>query len=201
VCTAADPKSACPRAESSRFQKKKIDFPPAKRVLSTRSSKSTEIYPIKTCFVFKRVRICIFLRAAHTAWNPPSLDMQLFPHIHAPHEPTYSLVVVLHDTTRSRSTAVVRQQPSRAEGQQRPCDEQLALRLSETQTHTLLEVWSLARWRCVGEKLWRSEQPTAQAGTECIRAASWRTWEAVLGEVAIVTAEEEAVRAREARHA
>jgi hypothetical protein len=43
------------------------------------------------------VRIQI-LSAARTAWNPLSLDMQLFPHIHAVLGPTDPLVVayVLH---------------------------------------------------------------------------------------------------------
>ena len=50
VYTDADPGSACPRAESPKFPKKNFDFPPAKRVLSTRSSKSPEIYPIKKVF-------------------------------------------------------------------------------------------------------------------------------------------------------
>ena len=70
-----------------------FDFPPAKRVLSTRSSKSPKIYHIKSYLFFKRVRICKFSPAARTAWNPPSLDMQPSPHIHAPHEPTDPLVV------------------------------------------------------------------------------------------------------------
>ena len=70
-----------------------FDFPPAKRVLSTRSSKSLEIYPIKHLFFYKRVRICKFSPAARTAWNPPSLDMQSSPHIHAPHGLTDPLVV------------------------------------------------------------------------------------------------------------
>ena len=34
-----------------------FDFPPAKRVLSTRSSKSSEIYPIKKVFFSKRVQL------------------------------------------------------------------------------------------------------------------------------------------------
>ena len=43
-----------------------------KRVLSTRSSKSTELYPIKTCFVFKRVQICNFcLRRARPGIRRP----------------------------------------------------------------------------------------------------------------------------------
>jgi hypothetical protein len=63
-------------------------------VLSTRSSKSPRIYPIKN-FFFKRVRICKFSPAAHTAGNPPSMDMQPFPHIHAGLGPTDPLVVVI----------------------------------------------------------------------------------------------------------
>jgi hypothetical protein len=61
VYTAADPGSACPRAESPKFPSF-FDFPPAKRVLATRSSKSTEIYPVKTFSVFKgyeSVKICM----------------------------------------------------------------------------------------------------------------------------------------------
>ena len=56
VYTAADPKSAWPRAESPKFPSF-FDFPPAKRVLSTRSSKSPEIYPIKKVFFPKRVQL------------------------------------------------------------------------------------------------------------------------------------------------
>jgi hypothetical protein len=72
-----------------------FDFPPAKRVLSTRPSKSPEIYHKKTFFSLKRVRICNFSPAARTACNPPPLDMQPFPHIHAPLRPTDLLVVAV----------------------------------------------------------------------------------------------------------
>ena len=47
-------------------------FHQPKRVLSTRSSKSPELYPIKTCFVFKRVQICNFcLRRARPGIRRP----------------------------------------------------------------------------------------------------------------------------------
>jgi hypothetical protein len=44
-----------------------FDFPPAKTVLFTRSSKSPQIYTIINVFVFKRARICKFSPAARTA--------------------------------------------------------------------------------------------------------------------------------------
>jgi hypothetical protein len=43
----------CPRAESPKFPSF-FDFPPAKRVLSNRSSKSLQFYPIKNVFKKKR---------------------------------------------------------------------------------------------------------------------------------------------------
>ena len=71
VYTAADPGPACPRAESPKFRYFLIFHQP-KRVLSTRSSKSPELYPIKTCFVFKRVQICNFcLRRARPGIRRP----------------------------------------------------------------------------------------------------------------------------------
>ena len=42
-----------------------FDFPPAKRVLSTISSKSPRIYTIKKVLFVKRVRICKFSPSAH----------------------------------------------------------------------------------------------------------------------------------------
>ena len=73
VYTAADPGSACPQAESPKLQSLFfLIFHQLKRVLSSRSSKSPEIYPIKTCFVFKRVRICNFrLRRARPGIRRP----------------------------------------------------------------------------------------------------------------------------------
>ena len=50
VYTATDRGSACPRAESPKFPSFFFDFPPAKRVLCTRSSNSLEIYHIKNFF-------------------------------------------------------------------------------------------------------------------------------------------------------
>ena len=53
VYKAADPRSACHRAGSSKFPQLS-EFSLAKRVLSTRSSKRPEFYPIKTCFKKKK---------------------------------------------------------------------------------------------------------------------------------------------------
>ena len=55
VYTAADPGSACPRAGSPKYPSSLLffDFPPAKRLLSTRSSKNSRIYPIKNFFFLK----------------------------------------------------------------------------------------------------------------------------------------------------
>ena len=69
VYTAADPGSACPRAESPKFPSFFFDFPPAKRVLSTRSSKSPEFYPIKN--VFKNKSVNFRLRRARPEIRRP----------------------------------------------------------------------------------------------------------------------------------
>jgi hypothetical protein len=53
VYTDADPRSACPPAESPKFPSF-FYFPPAKTVFSTRSSKKNpEVYAIKNIFFFE----------------------------------------------------------------------------------------------------------------------------------------------------
>jgi hypothetical protein len=84
-----------------------FDFPPAKRALSTRSSESPEIYPIYILKKFKNNKRAYFwrkkryesvnfrLQRARPDIRRPWLDMQPFPHIHAPLKPTNPLVVTI----------------------------------------------------------------------------------------------------------
>jgi hypothetical protein len=59
------------------------------------------------------------LPAARTAWNLPSLDMQLFPHIHALLGPTDPLVVALV-LCRNEVRILIFDDPAELEKRQRP---------------------------------------------------------------------------------
>jgi hypothetical protein len=73
VYTNADPKSACPRAESPSLSSHIfLDFPPAERVLSEKSSKSSEFYPIKNVFKKKRKRIAVIVNKIKNRMTLPT---------------------------------------------------------------------------------------------------------------------------------
>jgi hypothetical protein len=92
VYTATDRGSACPRAESSKF--------PSFFLISTSQKgdfhqivKKSQNLPYKKLFFKGYESVIKVSPAARTAQNPPSMDMQPFPHIHAALRPTYPLVV------------------------------------------------------------------------------------------------------------